>query len=182
MLRSHVVRIAVVGSLLALVAPAGAQNQDGVSVGQYIPTPAVPSQVADVAVGQALNGLQVGPVTPLPQAASSANIIDFDDASAPCNFSLTTAVREQYATRGVHFDGPAALDGGAILDECGSFGVSGHSSPNFIAFNTGATLMDGGKPRGPQTIRFDFPLSSVRILAGHASAGVITRFAPRQHD
>jgi hypothetical protein len=51
--------------------------------------------------------------------------------------------------------------------------VSGHSSPNFLAFNTGATLSDGGKPRGPETIKFAFPVSAMKILAGHSSSGTI---------
>ncbi len=47
------------------------------------------------------------------------------------------------------FQGPGGNDGGAILDQCGSFGVSGHSPPNFLAFNTGSALSNGGVPRGP---------------------------------
>jgi hypothetical protein len=100
-------------------------------------------------------------------------LIDFDDSTEPCLFVQTTALRTKYASVGVNFDGPANLDGGAILDECGNFGVSGHSSPNFLAFANGGTLMNGGTPRGPETIRFDSEVSWVEILAGHSSSGTI---------
>lgn len=60
--------------------------------------------------------------TPPPPGAI---VINFDDVSAPCNFGSTVALRDQYAGLGVRFMGPAALDGGGILDQCGNFGVSG---------------------------------------------------------
>ena len=162
-------------ALLTLAGQSIAQNQDGVSVGPNAPVPTAPPQVQEAVQGQALGGIQVGPVTPLPaQTSSIANLIDFDDVGAPCSFNQTTALREAYATLGVHFDGPALLDGGAILDQCGNFGVTGHSAPNFLAFNTGAMLSNGGIPRGPETITFDYPLTSVRLLAGSSAAGIIT--------
>jgi hypothetical protein len=46
------------------------------------------------------------------------------------------ALRDRYVALGVTFDGPDVKDGGAILDECSSYNVSGHSSPNFLAFDT----------------------------------------------
>lgn len=79
----------------------------------------------------------------------STNIITFDDVTAPCAFNQTTRLTNQYAGLGVIFAGPGGNDGGAIMNECGSFSVSGQSSPNFLVFNTGVSLSDGGVPREP---------------------------------
>ena len=69
------------------------------------------------------------------------------------------------------FEGPSGLDGGAVLNEAGNFGVTGYSPPNFLAFNTGAVLRDGGIPRGPETIRFSRAVSYVEMLAGSNDGG-----------
>ena len=100
--------------------------------------------------------------------------IDFDDVTAPCAFIETQALRDEYASLGVTFEGPGPLDGGAILDECGSFGVTGHSSPNFLAFNPGATLSTGGIPQGPETMHFDPSVNYVQFLAGDIFGGTLT--------
>ena len=60
------------------------------------------------------------------------------------------------------------------MDECGGFGVAGHSSPNFLAFNLNALMSDGGIPRGPETITFTPLAASVTINSGHSSSGTIT--------
>ena len=107
-------------------------------------------------------------------------VINFDDAvapdpnPAPCSFINTNALTERYAGRGVHFSGPAAGSGGAILNQCGSFGVNGHSSPNFLAFNTGVNYANGKPASGPETIRFDKPISSATINTGQGSGGTAT--------
>ena len=75
---------------------------------------------------------------------------------------------DEYAEYGVTFEGPGGLDGGAVIDECGNFGVTGQSSPNFLAFNTGGTFENGGTPQGPQTIRFDPAVTVVQINGGVA--------------
>jgi hypothetical protein len=142
-------------TLLTLANPSRAQNHDGVAAGPSMRVLSVRQQ----------------PALP-PQALAAVNLIDFDDNSEPCTFLQTKALRTKYAALGVYFDGPAGLDGGAILDECSNFGVSGHSSPNFLAFNTFAVLSDGGVPQGPETIKFAFPVNTVKILAG-AGSGTI---------
>ena len=91
--------------------------------------------------------------------------IDFDDAAAPCNFAETIALSNEYSGAGVTFSGPADKDGGAVLDECSSFSPSGHSSPNFLAFSTQKLLMDGGIPRGPETLSFANAVDHVRLNA-----------------
>lgn len=91
----------------------------------------------------------------------SATLITFDtDAfgnplAAPALFLETTALRDLYAPLGVHFLGPSALDGGAILNASGGFGVPALSGSNFLAFNTTAVMADGGIARGPETVLFD---------------------------
>ncbi|MBN1901110.1 hypothetical protein JW926_07280 [Candidatus Sumerlaeota bacterium] len=102
-------------------------------------------------------------------ATEGETLIDFDDVSAPCTFSSTIHLTNEYETRGVIFEGPWGKNGGAILNECGGFGVSGHSSPNFLAFNSNSTLSDAGKPQDPETIHFLFPVLYVQILAGSNS-------------
>jgi hypothetical protein len=91
--------------------------------------------------------------------------INFDDVAAPCGFSETNPLRDAYAAFGVTFSGPAALDGGAILNECGNFGVSGYSSPNFLAFNCEVYMANGGLALGPETLDFSEPMGYVSILA-----------------
>ncbi|MCE5228582.1 S8 family serine peptidase [bacterium] len=118
-------------------------------------------------------GAAFSPVVPL-----GSTLINFDDVTAPSGFSSTTRLTTRYTTSGVTFSGPGGNDGGAILNESGNFGVSGHSSPNFLAFNTGATLSDGGVPRGPELLTFDPPVSSVQMLVGAGSnTGPITLVA-----
>jgi hypothetical protein len=61
-----------------------------------------------------------------------------------------------------------------VLHQCSDFFVTGHSYPNFLAFNLDAELSDGGIPQGPETITFDPLVSVVVINAGHPLAGTIT--------
>ncbi len=103
-----------------------------------------------------------------------ATIINFDDTVEPCVFASTVALRAKYAAQGVTFSGAAPLDGGAILDECGNFGVSGHSSPNFLAINCGSSLSDGGIPQNPEYLDFNPPVDYVQINAGSGSGAGTT--------
>ena len=124
------------------------------------------------AVGQEDPAVPVA--TGSPQSIRAAVAINFDTTNEPCFFKSTTALREAFSSLGVHFTGPGALDGGGILNECGGFGVTGHSSPNFLAYNTATDFSDGGVSRGPQTITFDTRVDSVSIRAGHSLAGTVT--------
>ena len=47
-------------------------------------------------------------------------------------------------------------------------------SPNFLAFNLGATLSNGGIPQGPETVVFSQAVDTVSVNAGDGSAGNIT--------
>jgi hypothetical protein len=86
--------------------------------------------------------------------------------SAPQLYVDTVRLTEFYASLGVHFSGPGGNDGGAIVNENGNSGVDAHSGTNFLGFNRGAVLMDGGIPRDPETITFDTLASTVSIYAG----------------
>src|SRR5580765_913075 len=92
------------------------------------------------------------------------SVVNFDDVNAPCNFNQTVALRRYH---GISFKGsPRTKDGGAILNECGNFDVSGYSPPNFLAFNCNAPLSDGGIPRLPETINLGTESSSVSLSLG----------------
>jgi hypothetical protein len=111
-------------------------------------------------------------------APSGAVVINFDvDASgnpllAPNGFAEQNPLRNEYASLGVTFSGPSALDGGAILDQFGNFGVNARSGRNFLAFNGESltTLLNGGVPRDPETLTFSTPLSSISIWASGGAA------------
>lgn len=127
---------------------------------------------------QIQDGVQTGAVAGEPATTghheSVPGDIDFDDATAPCNFAQTIALTTEYAALGVIFGGPDGLDGGAILDECGNFGVTGHSPPNFLAFNVNSSLQNGATPQGPEQMSFSEVVDTVTINGGHSSSGTIT--------
>jgi len=134
--------------------------------------------INSVAFGEIVNGVETDEapppsgkikpskgIRPIPEAST---LINFDNVSAPCVFSSTVALRNEYAAQGVVFRGTPvdSNNGGAILNECSNFGVTGHSSPNFLAFNADAPMEDGGIPKIPELIIFINPVSSVQINAG----------------
>ena len=119
---------------------------------------------------------------PIPLDRSRGTLIDFDEASQPCTFAETVALRHTYSALGVLFDGPAELDGGGVLDECGNFGVYGHSSPNFLAFNPGSLFQGGGIPQPPETILFNPPVAVVSFIAAAGAYGALTATAYDSDD
>ncbi len=133
----------------------------------------------DLVEGEAVERIAAAPA-PQPRSAlsqamsGSVTVIDFDDVTAPCLFSNTVRLTTEYADLNAVFTGPGGNDGGAVLNECGGFGVSGHSSPNLLAFNRGVVLSDGGVPQEPETITFARPVSQVEALVGsNSDAGVL---------
>ena len=133
---------------------------------------------------QTVNGVSASPGPPsgrliIPRAtpgrteAGTIQAIGFDDQTAPCWFAETIALTDAYFSQGVMFRGPGGNDGGAIIDECGLFNVTGYSPPNFLAFDIGSTMANGAVPQGPETLTFGPVASSVSILAGGESAGTI---------
>jgi len=95
----------------------------------------------------------------------AATLLNFDGVGAACGFSDTAAARNEFIGSGVTFSAPGH-DGGAILDQCGVFAVTGHSPPNFLAFNVDGFYLNGGIPRPPQTVRFSPAVSGVCFRAG----------------
>lgn len=110
-------------------------------------------------------------------------LINFDDIiPAPPFFANTDPCRYHYLGYNITFFGPGPDDGGAILDESSSFGVTGYSPPNFLAFNTGSVMQNGGIPQGPEMIYFQETVAYVSILAGSSNAGTITMTAFDRDD
>ena len=130
------------------------------------------------AAAQVENGVQTGATAGTPATegfrASVPGDIDFDDGTQHCEFASAVALTTEYSTFGVVFSGPGGNDGGAILDQCGGFTVTGFSPPNFLAFNVGSSLLNGGIPRGPETLTFSQTVNTMTINGGHGSSGTIT--------
>jgi hypothetical protein len=102
--------------------------------------------------------------------------VDFDDtALEPILFSNTTPLRNQMATCGVIFRGGTNLNGGAILNEGGGFSVTGHSSPNFLAFNSAIQMANGGFAGLPEYLDFTPAATYVEFYVGRGSgSGTLT--------
>ncbi|MEO6710061.1 MAG: hypothetical protein ABIP42_10830 [Planctomycetota bacterium] len=108
-------------------------------------------------------------------SAVQAQNIDIDfELGGGCTFAATIPLREEYAPQGLHFTGPSALDGGAILDQCSNFGISPHSGTSFLAFNTISQLSNGGIPIGPERIHFDQRMTQARVWVGDGSVVSVT--------
>jgi hypothetical protein len=89
--------------------------------------------------------------------------IDFDPGTAPCLFENAQPLGEEYASLGVHFSGPSATEGGAILNQCGRFGVRARSGQEFLAFSAGTYALV------PETITFDQPVTRVALYVANGS-------------
>ena len=103
--------------------------------------------------------------------------IDFDDHDVGRSWATIEVLHDFYEDLGVNFRGENDSDGGGVINEAGNFGVNGHSSPNFLAFNTGGRYPNGGTARPPQFIIFDTPVDVVTINAGARGGGGITMTA-----
>lgn len=105
--------------------------------------------------------------------SASAVQISFDEAGPAVSFfSSANPLGNEYAGLGIFFSGPSSLDGGAIINQSGNFGVNALSGTNFLAFNrsfSGVTMLNGGRPIDPETITFNFSMNDFSI---YASAGV----------
>lgn len=162
---------AIVGVGLCLLAAAS-------QAGGFQGSSAVTGDVIVAGVEQ-WDGGAFATLSPAPQpsgsmAAGSTSIdIDFDDVSAPCAFSNTQALRGEYAGQGLIFWGKGPFDGGAILDGCSNFSVTGYSAPNFLAFNSGAGYGNGGVAAAPEFIRLLLP-NSVQHFELRAGSGLGT--------
>lgn len=108
-------------------------------------------------------------------AHAASVTIDFDNQpdgsplAAPARFADGVPLREQFAAKGVHFEG-----GGGVLS--GSFGVTGTSGPNFLAFNArvSARYSTGEPAAPPEQIRLDQPADLVRLNVASSEGGTAT--------
>jgi hypothetical protein len=103
---------------------------------------------------------------------ADGNILNFDDM-APCFFADTAPIRPTYYKKlGFTIKGPDTNSGGAVLNECSAFDVTGHSSLNFLAFNCTSQLSTGGVPFLPEKLIFTNPVRGVSLNIGSGlSAG-----------
>lgn len=98
-------------------------------------------------------------------SVAAAQTINFEELGAqPSAFSSANPLGNEYGPA-VLFSGPSALNGGAILNQSGNFGVNAYSGEHFLAFNRIASLMNGGTPTDPETVSFSSPMTNVSIWA-----------------
>ena len=84
------------------------------------------------------------------------------DFTLPCLFRNALPV-SKYSYKHLGFK----LKGnGAVLDECGTFGITGYSPPNFLAFACNGTLADGKTTSLPLKITFNPPVRSFSYKIG----------------
>ncbi len=92
--------------------------------------------------------------------------INFDELETGCYWGTEVYPGNIYQDLGIVFS-----DNGGVIDECGNFGVSGHSSPKFLGFNEGSGYA------APQTITFSDPVSLVQMNVGSTVEGQFTMTA-----
>src|SRR5262245_3058227 len=98
---------------------------------------------------------------------TGAAVIDFDDVAGACYVNDGSALRDEYAGRGVRFSGSAILNGGAVV-HC--IHVPGQSGSGVLELSAQTYFISGGVPAGPETITFSYPTSYVQVdAAGDAS-------------
>jgi hypothetical protein len=100
------------------------------------------------------------------QPLDAQGFLDFDDMT-PCLFVETVPIPPTfYKHFGFTIKGPNEKSGGAVLDECSGFDVTGYSPPNFLAFDCGALLSTGGVPFLPEKIIFTPSVRGVSLKIG----------------
>ena len=125
----------------------------------------VGGQLVDESGFPVINSLKVEPLV-------NGTWLNFDDM-APCFFQDTGPIRPTYYKKlGFTIKGPDANSGGAVLNECSEFHVTGNSYGNFLAFNCNSQLSTGGVPFLPEKLIFTNPVRGVSLSIGSGlSAG-----------
>lgn len=86
--------------------------------------------------------------------------------SAPGIFFATTPLTDLYSSLGVNFSNSTSPnDGGAILNQAGSFSVNARSGVNFLAFNRNAATSNGGIPKDPEILNFSTLINNISIFS-----------------
>ena len=96
--------------------------------------------------------------------------IDFE-RSAPCVFLQAEPLGNEYTPAGPAFHTSIPAAGGAVIGQCGNFGVNARSGTDFLAFNNEATLINGNTPAGPEAIRFSVPVANISLYVGGTQTG-----------
>jgi hypothetical protein len=116
-------------------------------------------------------GLLAPVLTSIPPAqATGITYISFEDVTAHCGFAAVNPLRNRYAA--AKFSGPSSTEGGAVLDQCGGFGVTARTGSRFLAFNGGVSMANGGVARGPEKITLPVRQKSVSIWVSQSGATV----------
>jgi hypothetical protein len=125
----------------------------------------VNGQVVDESGLPVINNRAIGPL-------DAPNSLNFDDMT-PCLFIETVPIPPTfYEHFGFTIKGPNEKSGGAVLNFCSGFDVTGYSSPNFLAFDCGAVLSTGGKPFLPEKITFTPKVRGISLkIGGGQNAG-----------
>ena len=120
---------------------------------------------------------------PLGSTGSYPGYTGIDDLN-PCFFVNTVPLTKTwYKSYGIQFKGPNATDGAAVLSECSQWGITGFSGPNILAFNCLATMSNGGKPVGPETLMFTPPVDAVQFSIGSgADVGSVVQITAKNTD
>ena len=120
---------------------------------------------------------------PLGGSGSGTGYTGVDDLS-PCFFVYTIPLAKTwYKAYGIQFKGPSSIDGGAVLDECGTWSITGFTGPNILGFNCLATMANGGRPVGPETLLFTPTVDAVQFSIGSAAdAGSIVEVVAKNVD
>ena len=117
---------------------------------------------------------------PLGSTGSGTGYTGVDDMT-PCYFLYTVPLTKTwYKSYGIQVKGPSSPDGAAVLDECGQWSITGYTGPNILAFNCQATMANGGRPIGPETLLFTPPVDAVQLSIGSgADAGAIVEISAK---
>jgi hypothetical protein len=91
-----------------------------------------------------------------------AGFVDFDDVDYPCLFNDSAPLTDEYLAENILFEGSMEP-----LNKCGSFGVTGYSSPNFLGYNIGSSITD-------INLGFPTPVDGMSMLIASASTSSIT--------
>ncbi len=112
----------------------------------------------------------------VPLAHSRSVFIDFDQVSAPCLFVETKPLAGSFLHLASFFGREG--NGGAVIDQCGNFGLNARSQPNFLAFNNSlfpGIYLSGGVAKLPELILFGEGHVEVTL---HLSHGGFTTPSP----
>ncbi|MBZ0120133.1 MAG: hypothetical protein K8H88_24300, partial [Sandaracinaceae bacterium] len=97
--------------------------------------------------------------------AAAQTTVSFDSPSAPCTLPMQTSPISAYTPGSITF----SMTTMEVVNQCGNFGVSGHSAPNFLAWSVPAGA--AGSFRATFNGGTAFSLS---LRVGSSSAGNVT--------